>query len=264
MRRVLSPTLPKVGQRIEIEAHEAKHLTTVLRVREGDVIELLNGSGAKVQAKIQLQEKRLFVEGVSPVETNPKLNALPIHLRMAILKGDAMEWVIEKAVELGVQKITPLHTDYTVVQIQKKGADTFVERWQKIADQSLKQCGRLERLEIEMPMDLEQTFMDPKGPTFWLDEALAHQGVQAEHLQVALEKTQTTATQPLSLLIGPEGGFSPAERERLLQLTSLNNSEINNTAMKRVHLGALILRAETAALMGISLIAGKIYGKTNS
>lgn len=261
MRRVLCPALPKPGQRIEIEPSEAKHLTTVLRVREGEIIELLNGSGGKVQAKIHLQEKRLFVEGLTPIASDPKLNSIPIHLRMAILKGDAMEWVIEKAVEMGVQRITPLHTDHTVVQIQKKGADAFMERWQKIADQSLKQCGRLERLEIEMPVSLEETFISPKGQTFWLDEALASNTIPTEHLQIALTQATFSADQPLSLLIGPEGGFSPAERERLLQLTALNNSEIN---IKRVHLGSLILRAETAAMMGIALLAGKIYGTTAS
>ena len=263
MKRVLCPQLPKVGSRIEIDPAEAKHLTTVLRVRDGELIELLNGTGQKSQAKIILQEKRLLLEGVTAPESNPKLNALPIHLYMAILKGDAMEWVIEKSVELGVQAITPLHTDYTVVQVQKKGVDTFVERWQKIADQSLKQCGRLERLQINAPAILEEVFMQDHSPIFWLDEDLAANGAAPAHLQNALTHFNSSRAQPLSLLVGPEGGFSPHERERLLQLTALNKGEINKRVMKRVHLGALILRAETAALMGISLLAGK-YGTENT
>lgn len=250
MKRVLSAELPKLNKLIEIDPLEAKHLVTVLRAHGDEVIELLNGAGQKTRAKLVFQGKRVLAEGISEIEQNPKLNALPIHLKMAILKGDAMEWVIEKAVELGVQTLTPVITDYTVVQIQKKGADAFVERWQKIADQALKQCGRLERMKIDTPTKLEELFIQKNGTTLWLDETLAANGTHHEHLN---EVPLIENLMPVSLLVGPEGGFSPHERDRLTRLQ-----------LQRFHLGAIILRAETAALMGMALLAGKLYGKRNT
>ncbi len=260
MKRVLCPILPKLGQSIELDPTEAKHLTTVLRAREGDEIELLNGAGQKSQGVLSIQGKKIAVTGTSQPVRNAKLNALPIHLKVAILKGDAMEWVIEKAVELGVKSITPLLTDYTVVQVQKKGIDAFLERWQKIADQALKQCGRLERIHFHEPVSLLEAFIHPPYSTFWLDESLAEEGRARHHLQNELS---SHARAPIGLLVGPEGGFSPAERERLFQLTGhsiheINKGEANKQVLIGCHLGSLVLRAETAALMGISLIAGKL------
>lgn len=251
MKRVLTTELPKLNKLIELDQTEAKHLVTVLRAHEGEEIELLNGLGQKVKAKLVFQGKRVLVEGIAPAEENTKLNALPIHLKMAILKGDAMEWVVEKAVELGVETLTPVITDYTVVQIQKKGAEAFVDRWQRIADQSLKQCGRLQRMKISLPAKLEDLFIQKENNLLWLDEKLAETALSKDHLnEVPLISNLTGG---VSLLVGPEGGFSPAERERLLRLQ-----------LQRFHLGAIILRAETAALMGMALVAGKLYGKRNA
>ena len=67
---------------------------------------------------------------------------------MAVLKGPSMEWVIEKSVELGVKLFIPVITDHTVVQFKSKGPEVFKERWQKIADQALKQCNRLKKWKL--------------------------------------------------------------------------------------------------------------------
>lgn len=252
MRRALVTELPKKGFSIELDEVESKHLSAVLRLNEDDEVELLNGTGGAVRASIRYRGKKVWVEGLSDLIQNPRLNSRPIHLNLSILKGDAMEWVIEKAVEMGVKSMTPIETDYTVVQIKKKGVEGFLERWQKIADQSLKQCGRLERLIIQTPSTLEDVFAK-KQMNFWLDEQGAQQ-TEVPYLNTAIlnfYKSSHSIVNPapiLALLVGPEGGFSPAERERLTQLAG---SEIIRT-----HLGEIILRAETAALMGISLLAG--------
>ena len=254
MRRVLCPSLPqKIGQSIELQESEAKHLTSVLRLKTDDTIQLLDGKGNQAQAKLILKEKRAYAELLSVPAKNIKLNAHPIHLYLAIIKGDAMEWAIEKAVELGVKELTPLETEFTVVRIQKKGAEAFLERWQKIADQALKQCGRLERMIIHPPLHLEEMLL--KTPSFfWLDESLAETAEESSHLSLALQKSDS---KHFSILVGPEGGLSANEKNRLLQLTVSGRQEIT-----RVHLGSIILRAETAALLGVSLIVGHSYGKT--
>jgi 16S rRNA (uracil1498-N3)-methyltransferase len=177
---------------------------------------------------------------------------IPIVLEMSILKGDAMEWAVEKAVELGVQKIVPVVTDYTVVQIQSKGPQAFQERWQKIADQSLKQCGRLDRLEISLPIPLSEvltkTAQTPGWVRLWCDEASIE---QAPFLSTWLQNQPQSPGCTWRILLGPEGGWSGEERV-LLQQESLHQPNF------RIHLGPLILRAETAALFTTSVVAAHI------
>ncbi|MBU6152929.1 MAG: 16S rRNA (uracil(1498)-N(3))-methyltransferase [Bdellovibrionales bacterium] len=256
MRRALCEDLsPHRSSLIEIPEGEVKHLTSVLRLGPGDLVELMDGTGKCAPARLVFRDKKVFGELTASPTTNPKLLSLPIHLKMSILKGEAMEWVVEKAVELGVRSLTPVESEFTVVKIHKKGAETFIDRWQKIADQSLKQCGRLDRMEILPPRALESLSLS-SGPLYWLDEALAITAEPHSHLSAHLRADQSPRLAGVSLLIGPEGGFSASERSRLLQLTVPGNKGIN-----RVHLGPLILRAETAALLGISILVGEHYGK---
>ena len=254
MRRALCVALPpKLGSLVSLDDTEAKHLTSVLRLGPDDEIELLDGSGARCRAKLVFREKKLFAEMTGPHEHEAKLTSLPIHLVVSIIKGDAMEWVIEKAVEMGARSLTPIETEFTVVKTQKRGADTFQERWQRIADQALKQSGRLDRMKIHSPILFEEAFLN-SNHLIWLDETLAVEGAPENHL--CNHVAGVTTQKDFSLLIGPEGGFSPSERSRLLQLTGSRNHEIT-----RAHLGSIILRAETASLMALSMLVGMHYGK---
>ena len=206
------------------------------------------------EGRLVFRDKKVFAELMSQPMSDPKLLSLPIHLKMSIIKGEAMEWVVEKAVELGVRSLTPIETEFTVVKIHKKGADAFQERWQRIADQSLKQCGRLDRMEVRAPLSFESLLTEP-GSLYWLDETLASDSDQGPHLSRVLSAHDADGKES-ALLVGPEGGLSANERGRLLQLTVSGKK-----AIKRVHLGSLILRAETAAMLGISLLIGEHYGK---
>jgi 16S rRNA (uracil1498-N3)-methyltransferase len=255
MRRILCGTLPrKASAFVEIPEAEAKHLISVLRLGPGDEVEVLDGEGYCATAKLDFRgQKKVFAELLNAPVSHPERLSLPIHLHMSIIKGDAMEWVIEKAVELGVRSITPVETEFTVVKIQKRGADTFQDRWQRIADQALKQCGRLDRMIVHLPVDFETALLN-QNRFIWLDETLASTAPSEAHLATFAQKIPKD--QELSLLVGPEGGLSPTERNRLLQLTGSEKKEIN-----RVHLGSLILRAETAALAGISILMGNDYAK---
>jgi 16S rRNA (uracil1498-N3)-methyltransferase len=146
-----------------------------------------------------------------------------------------------------------------VVKIHKKGAESFQDRWQRIADQAIKQCGRLDRMIIHTPVVFEEALL-AKRHFIWLDEALGESGKPEDHLSqilpaLSLNPSKNAALE-YALLVGPEGGFSPSERARLLQLTGSEKH-----AITRVGLGGLILRAETAALLGSSILVGNYYGK---
>lgn len=247
MRKALCSLLPsKVGDTVEIPQSESNHLISVLRLKPEDTIEILDGNGKSAQGKLFYKGKSLFAELVSAPQGKKELQSLPIHLSMAVLKGDAMEWVIEKAVELGVRTFTPFEAEFSVVDLRKKGPEAFQERWQKIADQALKQSGRLSRMTVEMPTTFENVLLK-KNQLVWLDETLAYQTDAANWKESYLPNV-ALGEEP-ELLIGPEGGFSPAEKNRLLQPSKKE--------IKRAHAGAAILRAETAALWGISVLTCK-------
>ena len=106
---------------------------------------------------------------------------------------------------------------------------------------------------IHPPLTFEDSLRN-SNHFIWLDETLAEKSPDSEHLAVKVPMLQNQ--KEFSIFIGPEGGFSPTERSRLLQLTGSQNHEIT-----RVHLGSIILRAETAALMSLSLLVGIHYGK---
>jgi 16S rRNA (uracil1498-N3)-methyltransferase len=249
MKRILCPSIPKPGHPVTLSETESEHATRVLRLRDGDLIEALDGKGGAAQVFLRVTGGPAQIEysGEAQASRTPIADFV---LEMAILKGEAMEWVVEKSVELGVKKLTPVITDHTVVQIKQKGPEVFQQRWQKIADQALKQCGRLERLEIQLPIELETLLTtEQKTPRLWCDEA------GRETVPELLEwlSRRTTSATPDSpgltsarLLIGPEGGWSHRERD-LLARSSEN--------IFRISLGPWVLRAETAAISGITLIS---------
>lgn len=243
IRRVLVDRLPTRGQgRIEIPEEESNHLVSVLRLRDGDSIEVLDGEGQFGTARLVIDRKRAFAELASVERVTEPL--LPLVLETAVLKGESMDWLIEKCVELGVPRLQPVVTAHTVVRLQdRKGPEAFRVRWQRIADQALKQCGRRIRMRVEVPLELEMALtgtLEPAEQRLWLDEG--GRGGSAPPLMRALRGSR------YRILLGPEGGFSFSEREFL-------SRDPNITP---VQLGPWVLRAETAGIAAVSQVAAHI------
>jgi 16S rRNA (uracil1498-N3)-methyltransferase len=257
MKRILCPQLPKPHRPAILQETEANHAVRVLRLRDGDSVEAIDGQGHSTPAILRVRGGPPRLELASGVgraaqpstRTEAPGSVVPLTLEMAVLKGDAMEWVVEKAVELGVRRLVPVTTAHTVVQLKTKGPEAFRERWQKIADQALKQCGRLERLMIETPATLEETITrapsSADSPRYWCDEAA---GPSAADLSDKLVELNPSSFREARLLIGPEGGWSEEERQWL------------SGAAHKIQLGPLILRAETAALYGVSQLVAALRG----
>ena len=244
MKRVLVDHLPKIGERVLLSEEEARHTVQVFRMRSLDPVEALDGNGLRAACQIVIEGKKTWIElrtGEKPQPGHP-LEVMPITLEIAVIKGDAMDWVIEKSVELGASEFVPLLTAYTVVQTGRKTPAEFQERWQRIADQSLKQCGRTQKLIIHPPGPLTKRLQNhpslPDNHSRWIANESLRQTAQPL-LNVAQELRPLNA----NFLIGPEGGFSEAEH-RLLESSG-----------KTVSLGPLILRAETAAIYGLSVMS---------
>jgi 16S rRNA (uracil1498-N3)-methyltransferase len=251
LKRLLSEYLPQPHFPVPLSETEAQHALRVLRLGDGDRVEVMDGNGHQCVAILRTREGPPRLEYLNPKEyslpTRQGMTPLPIILEMAVLKGDAMEWVVEKAVELGVKRLAPILTQYTVVQMKSKGPEAFQERWQKVADQALKQCGRLDRLEILLPQTLENllshTVSDRSFMRVWCDEK-----AQSESPYLLdWFRSQTPLPKVLRILIGPEGGWSDYER------TLLSQHSKTSTQNQRMDLGPLILRAETAAVFAMSV-----------
>jgi len=251
MKRLLCPVLPKPGSPAHLPESEARHALQVFRLRDGEIIEAIDGKGHAVLAELRVRGKtEALLEYKGPVVEDAR-SSIPLTLEMSVLKGDAMEWAVEKAVELGVKEFVPILTDHTVVQTHKKGPEAFQERWQKIADQSLKQCGRLDRMTVALPLSLGELLQRSQpevlAPRLWCDEATR----QETPFLMNWINSQNTPLSSIRVLIGPEGGWSDAERELL-----------SRSKTQRVSLGPLVLRGETAAIFSVSL-AGAYFRATH-
>ena len=231
MRRVIVKNIPAEGAEVELDRSEARHLTRVLRLGDGDKIEAIDGTGSRAVAVLcisgtggrpVLKIEEHFAGAV------PDNSALTVVL--AVLKGGAMEWALEKCVELGVGTVVPLVTSRCVV----KPSEKHLERWQRIADQALKQCGRGGRMDILHPVQLKDC-RPGAGAVAYCDETPGGGGIQ---LLGWLDSSReiVRSGRGIMIVIGPEGGWTDGEREKLAG------------CCKRITLGPLVLRAETAAL----------------
>lgn len=268
MKRVLCPQLPKPGRPTPLPQSEADHVVRVLRLRDGDVLEAMDGQGRSARVTLRVRgdqgprlEHRDETPGAEPSPSSGRASVPPVILEAAVLKGEAMEWLVEKSVELGVCSLIPTLTAHTVVQIRGKGPEAFRERWQKIADQALKQCGRLDKLTVETPRTLDELLArNPSKPDeirLWCDEASR---AEAPYLMSWLTDHQKSLSscRAIRILVGPEGGWSHDERE---MLAAIGRAEPGS--LQRIGLGPWILRGETAAIFASSLvIAGFRAGET--
>ncbi len=224
--RFFSSPLPESGSCV-LDGSEAHHLMHVLRITTGHVVELFDGCGLVVSAKVVAVRKRdveLHVESARREPTPVR----EVILGTAVPKGDRFDWLIEKATELGVTRIVPLITARSSVDPREGKLDKL--RQSIIA--ACKQCGRNHLLEL----GTVSGWSDFVQSEFTNRTAfLAHPS--AEALTISAEPIRLASSPSLVLAIGPEGGFTDAEVALAVRCGA-----------KLVRLGTLILRIETAAI----------------
>ncbi len=223
---------------IVIQGSDATHIRTVLRLQVGDEIQVLDGEGSLYQVRlINVKNKSIKGEIFSSEKVDTE-SPLKIHLGQSLIKGNKFDVVLRKSVELGVQFITPLLTDRTVV---KGDSDKKIPRWKKIAEESSKQCGRSSIPHISEKMTKLDTYcQQAKGSDlklmFW--ELEKEKGLKDINPRVV--------PRSVSILIGPEGGFTMEEVETA-----------RSYGFQTLGLGPRIFRAETAPLVILSLLQSK-------
>lgn len=214
------------GKIIELSKGDKKYLFNVLRFSPGGIVLILDGKGKSFKAKII---DKNHIEILSEDE-HIKEDSLNLILCQSLLKGEKMDFIIQKSTELGVKKIIPFISERCVVKNTYK-----IERWKKIAKESSEQSGRLTVPEISSILAFDDLIKSiDNGLLFW------EKGQNS--LIDALFKLNLS--NPMFLIIGPEGGFSSDEAKKAL-----------NKGIKIASLGKRILRADTAAIFSLSIVS---------
>ncbi len=220
-------------------ADEARHARDVLRLAPGDEVFVFDGEGREYRGAIRDATSRTatidIVEQVEPAKPESPLN---LTLGVALLKSEKFDLVVQKACELGITRIVPLITDRADVKIREpKDAQRKLERWQRIALESAKQCGRVRLLKIDAPTKLPDALDELCDAQLNFFFAERSGGQLGKHVSDA---------ESVAALVGPEGGWTDQEIER----ASAAGWEI-------VTLGGRILRAETAAIAVAALLQNR-------
>jgi len=222
-----------------LSADEAHHCAEVLRMRVGDEVVVFDGAGRAARAVLaQVGRKQVMVQLGEELPACPE--RVRITLAQAIPKGKTMEWIIEKATELGVAEIVPLVTDRTIVRLDEEEAVRKQQKWQRVALEACKQCGQNWLPSVRLPQSLESWLAAGELPEFRLIGALTP---DARALQ-AWVKSAGEGVRSAGMLVGPEGDFSPQEMAMALA-----------AGFHPLAMGPIVLRAETAAIFGLSILA---------
>lgn len=217
-----------VGDSVMLDAYASHHLTKVLRFPEGKNITLFNGDGMNYNAQV-LQTKKDCVVKILKKTQNPSESKLNLTLVQGIAKGEKMDFLMQKAVELGVNRIIPIFTQHCVVRFKGDKLTKRQSHWQKIAIGACEQSGRSVIPEVLAPINLRDFLQQPVVNGFVL------------HHRCEQTLLELTAVDEASILIGPEGGLSEIEI-----------NQANQAGYRSLLLGSRVLRTETASLAVIA------------
>lgn len=228
--------------RVTLSPEESHHAAKVLRLERGASVRLTDGAGGLFTGRIETitpKQTIVWIGSKLPVP-EPKSQVV---LAQGLLKGDKMEFVLQKAAELGAAAVLPFTSSRTIADW--KGEAKKLERWRKIAEAASKQCGRARHLEVREPVafsDVLSIQADAKI-VFW-EETEGTSGFASLRGAWPQRSSPDTGCVPTILLvIGSEGGLSRAEIEAAAK-----------SGFKILSMGSLILRAETAAVTALSVI----------
>lgn len=228
---------PAVGDTAFLEGGDARHVAGALRMTVGETLVLCDGQGTDCGCTILEVEKErvtLRVDTVTPTVAEP---TLAVTLYMGLPKGDKMELIIQKCVELGVAAIVPVAMSRSIVKLDGKDAAKKQLRWQKIADEAAGQSGRGILPQVETPLTWKQALARLERE----NTLLCYEGGGAP-----IGTLVSPADRAVSLVIGPEGGFDPSEV-----------AAVTAAGGRIATLGPRILRCETAPIAALAVLMEK-------
>ena len=226
-----------VGETTVIDSADARHIAGALRMAVGESLTLCDGNGTDYAATITAIGKDAVTVSVDNAAPNATEPSLAVTLYMGMPKGDKLEFVIQKAVELGVTKVVPVVTARSIVRVSGKDAEKKQVRLQRIAAEAAGQCGRGIIPTVYAPIDFKTALARLKEERV----LLCYEGGGAP-----IGTLVTPDDTAVSLVIGPEGGFAPEEVEAIKTLGG-----------QIATLGPRILRCETAPLAALAVLMEK-------
>ncbi len=223
------------GGDVELEADPSQHIARALRMPVGAALVLFDGRGGEYPAVIRAIGKRRVTAAVGEHRELERESPLAIHLGIAISRGERMDWVVQKATELGVRALSPLLSERTEVRLAAERADRKLGHWRRIAVSACEQCGRNRLPQINAPQGLDS----------WLQSANAERKLVLHHRAEEIGD-HGPAPASVALLIGPEGGLDAAEI-----------AAAEAAGFRSLRLGPRILRTETAPLAAVAILQAR-------
>jgi 16S rRNA (uracil1498-N3)-methyltransferase len=222
---------------LRIEGGEVRHIRKVLRLKAGDEVTVFDGDAKEYHGTIVESQPSTIAVKVRDLSLSKKESSLGITLAQSLLKGEKMDLVVQKATELGISEIVPFYSSRSVPILERSKRAERHHRWERIAVEASKQCGRgvlpgIRPIQSYMEM-LQSPMPDSLRLILWEKEGMGLKELFGEH----------TEKQKVFFVVGPEGGFSREEVEHAKTNTFIP-----------IHLGNWILRSETASLSLLSIL----------
>ncbi|MDE9516508.1 16S rRNA (uracil(1498)-N(3))-methyltransferase [Xenorhabdus bovienii] len=233
--RIYHPERLSVESEIYLSDEAANHVGRVLRMSNGQPLQLFDGSNQVFDAELIEASKKTIKVRITDGKLSDHESPLNLHLGQVMSRGEKMEFTIQKSVELGVNIITPLLSERCGVKLDAERLEKKLQQWKKIVISACEQCGRNRIPEIRPVMSLEAWCAENDGSLKLNLHPRANQSINTLPLPLPVEK--------IRLLIGPEGGLSAEE----IEMTA-------NHQFTDILLGPRVLRTETTALTAITAL----------
>ncbi len=229
------------GDRVTLSPDESHHALHVVRLRVGDAVSVFDGRGREVSAVVSRLDRTSVELELGDDLAGGRESSLHLVLAAGLLKGEKFEWVIQKAVELGVSEIVPLITEHVGKSAVKQDGPARRLRWERIALEATKQCGRRILTPVRPPISFTEFLSAATGDAKKV--MFVERDGRPWRDAVGVSPCATAI-----VLVGPEGGWSGDE-----------TVSARDTGFELVTLGPRILRAETAAIVAVTL-AQTVFG----
>jgi len=245
MPRFYCSTPLSMGLQLDLPSGAARHVQ-VLRMQPQMTITLFDGQGGEYEAVIERMGKSSVAVQVtkhSPIEREA---SLAVHLALGVPANERMDWLVEKATELGVASIQPLMTERGVLRLAGERAEKKQAHWQAIAHAACEQSGRNRVPQIHSVKTFNEYLAEHKSaPMDNAKRVILSLQNSSKPLAALLQAISSKGCEAIYVLSGAEGGLSPAEESKALA-----------TGYQPVTLGNRVLRAETAAIAALAILAG--------
>lgn len=236
MIRVFCPVPDSPPDKLWLDGERFHYLTRVLRLRAGDSLQVFDGKGRTFAAQIRsvgtsALELQIALEGIAP-------QTRPILLLQGLPKGEKLDWILQKGTELGMTSFAAVAMQHCVAKLRPPQIEERRERWQKIAEEAARQCGR-----ADVPLILPYRPLSDAIAGLPPGTRLLILNEREQNMRLRQALSSADPRQPIALLAGPEGGIHPAEMELAQRGGGIS-----------VGLGSRILRTETASLAALAVI----------